>query len=81
MSALTVASTKEISSNPGVILYHLTTVNNGNTMLVPFEEINCIIHSTSSADNVYITSSGQTLTFVVAGGATPTLDVKVWGKR
>ena len=80
MSALTQQPTKDLTGNIGFKLYHLTTVNNNDTLAVPYNKVtNVISCNRSSVDTVYVTVSGSTLTFVVAGGATPTVDLKVYG--
>jgi hypothetical protein len=81
MSALTAQPTKVMNGEIGCHLYHLTTVNNSDTMNVRFNKVtNVFSCNRSSADVVYVTVSGTQLTFVVAGGATPTVDLKVYGK-
>ena len=79
MSALTAQPTKSFSGEMNCHIFHLTTVNDQDTLRVRFNKVtNVITCNRSSTATVYATASGSTLTFNVSSG-TPTVDVKVFG--
>ena len=80
MTAVTQGTTKEITTVSGCKLYHLTSVQDGYTLIVPFGTIYNIqvTNRTSSASVVAATATGSTITIRVASG-TVDVDLMVWG--